>query len=57
MSDTTFKKKYGPWCMVIGAAEGLGEAYTIALAKRGMNIIMIDNQKSSLESLSQQVEQ
>jgi short-subunit dehydrogenase len=57
MSDTTFKKKYGPWCMVIGAAEGLGEAYTIALAKRGMNIIMVDNQKPLLDALSKKVEQ
>lgn len=56
MSEKTFKKKYGPWCLVVGAAEGLGEAYTISLAKRNMNIIMVDNQKSILESLSQQVE-
>ena len=45
MTEKTFKKKYGPWCLVVGAAEGLGEAYSIALAKRDMNIIMVDNQK------------
>ena len=56
MSEKTFKKKYGLWGLVVGAAEGLGEAYTIALAQREMNIIMVDSQKSSLESLSQQVE-
>jgi len=56
MSENAFKKKYGPWGIVVGAAEGLGEAYTIALAKRNMNIIMVDNQKPLLDSLSQQIE-
>jgi hypothetical protein len=56
MSEKTFKKKYGPWCLVVGAAEGLGEAYTVALAKRNMNIIMIDNQKALLDTMSQRVE-
>jgi len=56
MSDTSFKKKYGPWCIVVGAAEGLGEAYTVALANRGMHIIMVDNQKTLLDTLSKQVE-
>lgn len=56
MSDTTFKKKYGPWCIVVGAAEGLGEAYTVALAKQGMNIIMVDNQEALLNTVSLQVE-
>lgn len=57
MSETTFKNKYGTWCLVVGAAEGLGEAYSIALAKRNMNIIMVDNQKVLLDALSHQLGQ
>lgn len=57
MSEKAFKKKYGPWGLVVGAAEGLGEAYTLALAQRGLNIIMVDKQKALLDSLSQQIEQ
>lgn len=55
MSENPFKKKYGPCVLVVGAAEGLGEAYTLALAKRGLNIIMVDNQAESLSTLDQRV--
>jgi len=27
------KHVYGSWCLLAGAAEGLGEAYSLALAK------------------------
>lgn len=56
MSDNSFKKKYGPWALVAGAAEGLGEAYSIALAKREVNIIMVDNQSGSLSTLANRIE-
>lgn len=49
------KNKYGEWALVAGAAIGLGEAYCVALAKRGINIIMIDNQESSLNKLSEEL--
>ena len=47
-----FKDKYGPWAIIIGAAEGLGEAYCIALAKRKMNLVMVDNRLSILKTLA-----
>jgi len=47
-----FKQKYGPWSIIAGAAEGMGEAWSIALAKRGMNLIMIDNQEAKMIDLS-----
>jgi hypothetical protein len=47
-----FKEKYGPWALVAGSAEGLGEAWSTALAKRGMNLLMIDNQEEKLIALS-----
>ena len=51
-----FAKKYGPWAIVAGAAEGLGEAYSEALAKRNLNIVMVDNQSDLLEKLSKRLE-
>ena len=51
-----FLKRYGRWALVAGAAEGLGEAYCLALARRGMNIILVDRQKSLMESLSGRLE-
>ncbi|RXP56599.1 SDR family NAD(P)-dependent oxidoreductase [Lutibacter sp. HS1-25] len=56
MSDSTFKNNYGYWVIVVGSAEGLGEAYTIALAKRKMNLILVDNQLNLLEAISKKVE-
>ena len=45
MAAKLFENKYGIWAVIVGSAEGLGEAFSIALAKRGMNLIMVDNQK------------
>ena len=47
-----FNDKYGPWAIIVGAAEGLGEAYCIALAKRKMNLLMVDKRISELNSLA-----
>ena len=56
MSENTFKKNYGTWALIVGSAEGLGEAYSKALAKRNINLIMVDNKKEALKSLAIQVE-
>lgn len=56
MSITIFKKNYGNWAIVVGSAEGLGEAYSTALAKRNMNLIMVDNQLNSLTNLAKRLE-
>lgn len=48
-------EKYGPWACVIGAAEGLGKAFSKQLAQRGFNVIMIDKQKVLLEESAQEI--
>lgn len=52
-----FKLKYGPWAIVAGAAVGLGEAYSVALAQRGVNLVMIDSRAESMHSLGVKLEQ
>jgi hypothetical protein len=52
MCKNLFKKNYGNWAIVVGSAEGLGEAYSVALAKRNMNLIMVDHQQESLINLA-----
>jgi len=47
-----FRDKYGPWALVVGGAEGLGESFCLALADRKMNLVMVDNRQDELESLS-----
>jgi len=50
------KKVYGSWCLVAGAAEGLGEAYSRTLAERGFSVIMVDNQEEAMNLLADKLE-
>ena len=38
---TTFADRYGPWAVVAGASEGLGEALARGCAERGLNVVLI----------------
>ena len=55
MKKPEFKTLYGPWAMVAGASEGLGAAFAEALAKRGLNLILIARRIDKLEELAQQL--
>jgi len=35
-----FLDQYGPWAVVLGASEGLGEAYAHGIAERGLNVVI-----------------
>ena len=50
-----FKEKYGDWAILIGAAEGIGEAFAIQLASQGFNLIMLDKNEASLIALSEKL--
>ena len=49
------KIRYGSWGLVAGAAEGLGSVYSQALAERGMNLILVDQQKDPMDALARQL--
>jgi len=53
MSD--FKDRYGPWAVIAGASEGLGEAFAIALAERGLNLILWARREQKLTALAQRL--
>jgi hypothetical protein len=52
-----FTSIYGPWALVCGAADGLGAAYSRALARRGLHLIMVDIQGDKLAALRRELEQ
>jgi short-subunit dehydrogenase len=52
---SAFQDRYGPWAVVAGASEGLGEAFARALASRGLNLILVARRPGPLESLAQQL--
>ena len=48
----TFKEKYGPVALVAGASKGLGAAFAHALAREGLNLVIVARDKVQLESIS-----
>ncbi len=43
-----FRTKYGPWALVAGASEGLGAAWAQALARRGLNLVLLARREAAL---------
>ncbi len=52
-----FLRRYGPWALIAGAADGLGAAYSRAVAWRGFNLIMVDFQEAKLRILQKELEE
>jgi short-subunit dehydrogenase len=50
-----FKANYGPWAMVAGASEGLGAAFAEALARRGLNVILLARRLEKLEIIAKKL--
>ncbi|MFA5444812.1 MAG: SDR family NAD(P)-dependent oxidoreductase [Bacteroidales bacterium] len=51
-----FKCKYGPWALVAGASEGLGEAFAREIASRGLNVYLIARREEKLQELSGEIQ-
>jgi short-subunit dehydrogenase len=47
-----FKEKYGMYALVAGASYGLGGAFSEALARRGLNLILVARGKEQLEAMA-----
>ena len=43
-----FSTKYGPWALIAGGAQGIGEAYSRYAAGQGLNVIVLDVDTSAL---------
>ena len=51
----SFKECYGEWALVAGAAEGIGEAFSVELAKKGINLVMADHNTPVMNQLSEKL--
>ena len=47
-----FRQRYGPWALVAGASEGLGAAYAEALARRGLDLVLVARRLELLQALA-----
>lgn len=45
-------EKYGPWAMVLGASEGIGEAFVRQIAAAGVNVVLVSRRQSVLDALA-----
>lgn len=50
-------KKLGEWAVITGATDGIGKAYALALAKKGMSIVLISRTESKLQAVQKEIEE
>ena len=55
MPDQTFVSRYGPWALVAGASEGLGEQFARQVAARGLNVILVARRGELLQALAKDI--
>jgi len=55
-SPLNIKRKYaGQWALVTGSTDGIGKAYSIALAKCNMNIVLVSRTQSKLDLTASEI--
>ena len=52
MRDAAFSERYGPWAVVAGASEGVGEGFARAVAERGVNVVLLARRQNVLEEVA-----
>ncbi len=48
--------KLGKWAVVTGATDGIGKAYAMALAKKGMSVLLISRTEAKLQAVKEEIE-
>lgn len=48
--------KFGKYAIVTGATDGIGKAYALALAKKGMSIVLISRTEAKLQAVKEEID-
>lgn len=54
-SEDAFRAAYGPWALVTGAAQGIGRAFAEGLARRGLDLYLLDVQADATETAAREI--
>ncbi|KAL7834419.1 hypothetical protein SRHO_G00286660 [Serrasalmus rhombeus] len=49
-------RKFGQWAVVTGATAGIGLAYALELARRGLDVVLISRSEEKLRSVAKKIE-
>lgn len=55
-SSFSFSRYKGDWAVVTGASAGIGEAFVLGLAKRGLNVALLARSKDKLDTIAKTCE-
>jgi len=47
---------FGKWAVVTGATDGIGKAYAIGLAEKGIDVVLISRTEAKLEEVKKEIE-
>jgi short-subunit dehydrogenase len=53
--DVEFADRYGPWALVAGASDGIGAAFALAMAERGINVVLIARRQQMLDAVAETI--
>jgi len=53
--DRSFRERYGPWALVAGASDGIGECHARAIAEQGLNVLLLARREDRLASLADEL--
>jgi short-subunit dehydrogenase len=51
----TLPEKYGPWAVVTGGSDGIGEAFACQLAEAGINLLLVSRSEAKLSALAESI--